>query len=544
MTLLAQTSVTNGDYCGVATAYHPAVVAQFKAMPGCTYAPASKTWHGPIEAVDEVLATLERARVLIRGGATVSLPQPPLPEVFVEESGLYEHQKVGVRFMLDSCRRRGAALLADDMGLGKSAQAARVVAALDQPTVLVLCPAVVVPHWREQFARWGIGATEQLGRKIHGKRFTNFGLRTGTVRTAIASYDTFRSLATSRDVTLPAANIIVLDELHYLSSPKARRSKVVREYVARSRRCNDSIGEPCYVIGLTGTPMTARPRDLWHPLDLLFPGRFGPRFKFEQRYCDGRWEEIRGLEKPVWSADGQSNLAELGRRLQALMLRRVKGDVLDLPERQRIVIPVELPAAARRAVAQTATVLGLDRDIGKALSAVEEHKMTAAVELASSLAAQGRRPLLFTLRRDTAHQLAEKLGAPCVTGEDDVSQRRERLVGAPIGVATVYSVTTGIDLTAFDTIIFVGLDWVPSTLLQAEARIHRIGQDKNVLFYYLVGLGTVDEVVRAKVLERLDNFAEVVGNSPDEVAMARTLRGSKSDEELLAEIVASVLEGA
>ena len=538
MTALARTLAV-GDWMSVYTPFHPAVVAQFKAMPGCTWDQTAGAWSGPAEAVQEVLATLERAKIIIRSDEVIA---PPFRPVLADAHGLYSYQADGVRFMLDSLQRNGSALLADDMGLGKSAQTVRAITSLMVGPVLVLSPAVVVPHWAEQLRQWGGLESDRLGRKLRKAegegRLTSFGAGVLT-----CSYDTFRSLWNAKDKSRrpPRTTVLVLDELHYLANDRSQRSKAVREYVRECRKAAAEANAPFYVIGLTGTPISTRPNDLWNQLDILFPRRFGNKFKFEQRYCEGKWVEIKGLEKPVWDASGQSNLEELGRRLQKLSLRRVKGDVLELPERQRIVLPVEMPAAARKGLVAAARALSFDRDVGKALSAIEEYKIEAAVELANTLIAQGRKPLVFTLRRDTAHQIAKELGAVCVTGEDDVLRRRELLAGARVGVATIYSVTTGINLTEFDAVIFVGLDWRPSTHLQAEARIHRIGQDRDVLFYYLVGMGTVDESVRSLVVERLDTFQTVVGNAPDEAKMAATLRGNKTEKELLDEILASVL---
>lgn len=528
----------NGDYTTVYTAWHPAIVAQLKAMPGCSWSSEARAWTGPREAVAEVIQTLTRAGIVVADECHSTYTAPPAPD---HTAGLYSYQADGVRFLVSSLQQRQGALLADDMGLGKSAQTVRALMATDASATLILCPAVVVPHWLREWQKWSGTPADELGRKLThaegGGRLVKFGPGTPT-KVVVGSYDTFRALLGKHELSL--ATTIVLDELHYLASAKAQRSKAVREYVTKCRKHH----YPTHVIGLTGTPMTARPRDLWHPLDIIYPGRFGQRFMFEKRYCDGRWEEIRGLEKPVWAANGQSNLEELGRRLQSgIMLRRVKSEVLELPDRQRILLPVDMPAAARRATARAsaAASLSFDRDVGKLLSVVEEYKLAAAAELATDLLMQGRRPLILTLRRETAAKLGEKLGAPVVTGEDAPNTRAAKLSGAVCGVATVYSVTTGINLTEYDTVIFVGLDWVPSTLLQAEARIHRIGQDKSVLFYYLIGLGTIDEVVQSRVLERLDAFSTVVGNAADEEKMAATLRGSKSEQELLDDIVKAVM---
>jgi len=490
-------------------------------------------WEGPPEAVEEVLAVLERV-----GLATVSREGPPPFEVECLErrsytgEDVYSYQREGVEDILQGLKVRGAHLLADPMGLGKSAQVLRALDALERPPlrILIVCPAVVIHHWQEEIKKWLSLPSELVGRARSKKEgsgrlldWTGYG---------IVSYDTLRGLWKK----LPHVDALVLDELHYLASAKSLRSKAVRGFL------EDHPKRPL-IVGLTGTPMTARPRDLWNPLDILFPGRFGNAWAFQKRYCDGRFVDIQGLEKPVWDCSGRSNLEELGRRLRSgLMTRRDPAEVLDLPPRRRIMMPVELPPKARKGLARATSILA-GSDVGRLLSEIEEHKIKAAIELAEDCKANGKRPLLFTLRRETARQLGEALSAPYVTGEDEASSRRDKLLSGDIGVATVYSVTTGINLTQFDTAIFVGLDWVPSTLLQAEARLHRIGQEANVTIYYLIGLGTLDETVRSVVLERLETFGTVVGDASSEAELATTLKGGKSEEDVMSEILANIMKG-
>jgi superfamily II DNA or RNA helicase len=535
--ILARVTSLPGRCMAVATPYDPAVVAMFRDLPGCKWDRREEVWVGPEEAVMPVLERLQKARVLTMAVAACPATAPLLEPPELPLGGLYRHQAEGVQFLVGALALWGSALLGDEPGIGKTAQAIRAAAAVTAPgdRILVLCPAVVAPHWVEEIARWlGAPATRLDGATTKAKRAARarWEVEGGW---AVCSYDTYHRSVKS----MPPARLMVLDELHYLANARTARSSAVRLAVSQEPRP--------LLIGLTGTPMTARPRDLWHPLELLWPGRFGNQWAFQRRYCAGQYVEIRGLDKPVWQCDGATNLEELGARLRSgLMLRRVKQDVLDLPARQRITMPVELPASARRALA-AAAMLTADMgsgSVGRALAAIEEHKIAAAIELAQSLLDQGKQVLLFTLRRETARRIGEALGAPAVTGEDAVDERRARLAGAACGVATVYSVTTGINLTQFDTAVFVGLDWVPSTLLQAEARLHRISQERSVTFYYLIGLQTIDEVIRSKVIERLSAFEQVVGNAPDERALAGALSGGETEAELLAAIVQQVMEEA
>ena len=503
-------------------AYEEAGKAQFHSMPGCRWMrdPRSPNgrgfYRGPAEAVRMIVALLESAGVIRvttdPDANTVPLGARSIP---IDPVGLREYQREGAAWCASMVRHTGAALLADEMGIGKSAQAIRAVDALGSGAVLIVCPAIVRRHWEAQCKRWSVAASHE--RYFH-----------------IMSYECFTKLAKQR--ALPAVSFAIIDEIHYVANPTSQRSKALHEWRAGAGR---HVG----IVGLSGTPMTVRPRDLWSPLELLWPGRFGRQYDFQKRYCNGHYEEIPKIEKSVWVCDGASRTEELAIRLAAVMLRRTKGAVgLELPARTRTVIEVELPAKASRDLQRASAAIDWNRPNGASISSllsdVEAYKIDAAEALAREALAAGSRPLIFTTRKATAEALGKRLQAPVVHGEVAADSRQDLLCDAPCGVATMYSVTTGIDLVGFDVAIFVGLDWVPSTVLQAESRVHRIGQQRSVSVYFLVGLRTLDEVVRSKVIERLDQFAALAGGAGDEREFAGDLAGG-SDDDLLAEFAAA-----
>jgi SNF2 family DNA or RNA helicase len=408
-------------------------------------------------------------------------------------------------------RDEGGALLADEMGIGKTAQALAAAEALSPAgSMLVVCPAIVKPQWHTQQQRWAPSLT------VHAHSYEGFTklMKAGTP----CGYDA-----------------LVVDEGHYASNPKSQRSKALASWRAANPRTP--------LLMLTGTPMTAEPRDLWHPLNLIWPGRFGTQWQFEKRYCDGRFVEIPHVEKSVWDASGCSRAEELATRLARLMLRRTKAGVaLELPPRTRNIVEVEIPERARKALARAAAAIDGRQGVSSLLSNIEEYKIEHARQLAEDARANGERVVLLTTRKATAEALGRQLGAPYATGDDDVAKRRALLEGAPVAVATLYSVSTGVDyLSGFSTLIMVGLDWLPSVILQGEARVHRIGQTQPVTIHYLIGRGTLDEVVRERVLDRLEVFANITGAGSD--GLAAELGGGGEDE-LLAGIVASVRAAA
>lgn len=566
-------------YIDLQCPYDETAIAQFKAMPGCSWDKDRRVWYAPTEAANALARTLIKADIAkLRKGKFADSPPSPEP-LDLGESNLYDYQQQGVSFVVDRCRRFGAALLADDLGLGKSIQALHVVKHIKPKNrILIVCPAVVVEHWVEEARRWlGIEATRIRSNdpRWKGIGVVSYGVfanvvgkpyhlewreRDGDEWFRHETFDSRKSaewaLGKQRKEDpevkwrlirmrqpLAQADVVVLDEIHYLASSKAQRSKAVRNYLSKRR--------PEAVVGLSGTPMTTRPKDLHHPLDLLWPRRFGGFFDFSRRYCDGHYKKIEGLDREVWDCSGASRIDELSERLQPLMIRRTKNQVLELPERQRIMLPVALPTKAATSAAIAWSGIEDRGEVKRALEGTEEHKIPAAVELAADLVRQGHRVLLLTTRRATAAAIAKKLrvhkiDAPVATGETPAARRATLLNAArSAAVATMFSVTTGINLVGFDVTIFVGLDWVPTILLQAEGRTHRIGSKQKVTYYYLIGMGSIDEVIRSAVIERLDHFVTLMGDGSrsDEAALASSL-GKKDEDNLIADIVAMVKEKA
>lgn len=485
-----------------------------KSIPGVRWEPDPEApngrgvWRGAAEACELTLFALTRAGLVKVRGELPRYRRTPEP---IGPSTLYSYQRAGAAWLAGMLHFEGGALLADEMGLGKSAQAIAACDALDlAATRLIVCPAIVVPHWKEQIRKWGSSLPEWV----------------------VLSYEKF-TRAVKRGELPAGVGFAIFDEAHYLSNSKSLRSKAASQWCARNPSARRIL--------LTGTPMQARPKDLWHLLEIAHPGRFGSFFAFTKRYCAGRYEPIPNTTLAPWVSDGVSHADELAERLRAVMLRRTKAEVgAFLPPLRREIIECEIPRAARRDAQRAAAAIdwrGNGRIAASALlSQIETYKIDAAVELARGIREGGGNALILTTRKDTAAEIARALGCPAVDGDTPVAQRRAAIVEAPLACATIFSVTTGIDLTNFDHVIMVGLDWLPTTMLQGEARTHRPGQTRPVLVTYLIGTGTLDEIVRERVIDRLGTWESLGGAGSDGLAV--DLAGG-TEEELLAAMAAA-----
>lgn len=501
-----------------APTYSEALRTTARSVPGMRWVAGHSSWVGYPDAVEQVVKKLAARGVRVQG----ELPLKEMPPARISAptlGGLREYQREGVRFAVE--RASVGVLIADQMGLGKSVTAIRAAKALRAPCITV-CPSFVRMVWRREVERWRPKAhvislegtkpkAAQLDAlaeavKAHGSRLV-----------VLVHYDVVHAwvkpiiecvVQESRGDGVS----VIFDEAHVLQSDRSRRSAACRELAAH---CT-------YRIGLSGTPMTSRPRDLWNVVETLSPGRFGRPFDFYISHCAAKQETIstRAGARTVWDTTGASRLDELKERLAWFMIRRTVTDVkLELPPRTRQVIEMEVPRA-NRSVDATKRNEAMMRE---ALAIAADGKLPKILELVSSHIEQGAKVVIFCHRVAVAEALAasfvtDGVHAKAITGA--VAQKeRERIVDEQPTVlcATMDSTSTGVDLTFANVALFVELDWVPSKLLQCEARLDRFGQKRNVLVQYVIASATVDEIIRDAVITKLGTFEASVGKLDDKL---------------------------
>jgi superfamily II DNA or RNA helicase len=422
-----------------------------------------------------------------------------------------------------------------------TSQAIRSIGALKHDAIVV-CPSFVRGVWTREIAKWlpktnvieldGVTLRctncKGTGEDSTGASFTDMARGTyakclhcdgtGKIQTLSNSLEAQTVFMVHYDIVYAwerllrksGAQTIVFDEIHYLQSDKSRRSVSCRNLAIPMK----------YRIGLSGTPMTNRPSDLWNPLNTLCPWRFGKPFDFYIRYSDAHQETItmRDGPKTIWNTTGASHMKELNRRLRWFMLRRTKTDVkMELPPRIRQNIELEVP----RSFTGYSKGLKADKAIRAALALAADGKLPKAIELVASHVTDKRKIVVFSHRVAVAKMIAaalqkQKIDARPATGEETRKQR-QRLIDEKHDVlcATMDAMPVGVDLSYADVVVFCELDYVPSKILQCEGRVFRFGQKKSVLVQYVIALGTLDECIRDQVLAKLENFEKIIGNVDD-----------------------------
>ena len=229
------------------------------------------------------------------------------------------HQKIAIEKLAGSKRF----ILADDMGLGKTTST--IIAALETGAkkILIICPASLKINWQREIENYSDRPTFIA----EGKKFST------DHDFVIINYDILKNFHDPKDKEnslLEKSNfdLVILDEAHMISNAQAQRTKIINSYVKNIDK----------VWLLTGTPMTSRPMNYYNLLNIIESPVAQNWMAYAIRYCQG-YQFTAGNRK-IWNVTGASNLEELRDRTSRQVLRRLKTDVLDLPE--KIITPIYL----------------------------------------------------------------------------------------------------------------------------------------------------------------------------------------------------------
>ncbi|KAK2856896.1 hypothetical protein Q5P01_005631 [Channa striata] len=425
---------------------------------------------------------------------------------------LMPFQREGVEFALS---RNGRCMIADEMGLGKTVQAIAVAYAFRQEwPLLVVVPSSLKYPWIEELERWipelqpgDINLVESksdtMGISSSKVTVLGYGLLTTDARPLVEALSRQRFA------------VIVVDESHYLKSRKAARTKILVPLIQAARRA----------ILLTGTPALGRPEELFMQIDALYPKRFGTWTDYTKKYCNAHYRYFGPRRQ--WDCRGASNLEELHQRLNQIMIRRLKAEVLtQLPPKIRQRIPFDLPKeAAKEASASFAEwerlmkgsgsgVVTMDNPFTEVMSLVTQmYKQTAIAKAGAvkdyikmMLEAEQLKFLVFAhhltmLQACTEAVIEAKAHYIRIDGSVPSSERIQlvhKFQSDPetrVAILSIQAAGQGLTFTAASHVVFAELYWNPGHIKQAEDRAHRIGQTSSVNVHYLIAKGTFDTVM-------------------------------------------------
>ncbi|MEU9837299.1 SNF2-related protein [Streptosporangium sp. NPDC048047] len=465
---------------------------------------------------------------------------------------LRDYQRRGLAWLANLTRLGFGAVLADDMGTGKTLTAIAVHlhrrehTARAAPT-LVICPASMLATWEREIARF---AAATPTRRYHGDGRTLDGVSADEV--IITTYGTLRRDADT--LATRSYDLIVADEAQQVKNHRSLTAQQLRRLTAKAR------------IALTGTPVENGVMEAWSILDWTNPGLFGTHRTFNDRYA-----------RPIERDPGGEAARRLARVLAPFLLRRRKSDphiLKELPEkvisRRYVALTREqvglYEAVARQTMQQIraaeagaerrALVLTLLTQLRQICNTPahylrESHdlpsydpqvqrrrsgKLTAVDELLSQITAADESALVFTGyaamgRLLVTHLRAQGIEPLFLHGQIPPGHARQALVDAfqarrnPVMILTMKAGGTGLTLTQAGHVILFDRPWNPAVETQAIDRAHRIGQTRALEVHLMQTEQTIEDRIDA-LLEGKRAVADAV------LAHGPTALADLSDAEL------------
>lgn len=433
------------------------------------------------------------------------------------------HQKEAIEKLVGTKRF----ILADDMGLGKTTST--IIAALETKAkkILIICPASLKINWMREIQNY----TDRSVYICEGKNFSD------EHDFVIVNYDiikNFYDIKNKEDSPIYKVNfdLIIIDEAHYLQNAQAQRTKLVNSFAKRTER----------LWLLTGTPMTSRPINYYNLLNLIESPVAQNWMAYAIRYCEGYQFRIGGNRK-VWNVNGASNLDELRDRTSKQILRRLKEDVLDLPD--KIITPVYLRLKSRlyeelmgeyydwyRTKKEESSSLTLQfSKLTKVRQIIATEKISSTIELAENIVEQGKKVIIFTNFTDSLERIVEHFGKQCVFVDGSSSKiARQNSVDRfqddekiKVFVGNIKAAGVGLTLTAAQAVIMNDLSFVPSDHSQAEDRAYRYGQNSNVSVYYPIFENTIEGAIYDILSKKKQIIGTVMGDSMDKSDFAEEI---------------------
>ena len=422
------------------------------------------------------------------------------------------HQKEAIQKLVENKKF----ILADDMGLGKTTST--IIAALESGSkkVLIICPATLKINWKREIENYS-------DKTVFIAESKNFSTEADFV---IINYDIIKNFHDTKkkdESQILASNfdLVIVDEAHYIKNATAQRTKLINDIVKKTER----------LWLLTGTPMTSRPIDYFNLLSLVDSPVAKNWMAYAIRYCAGY--QFKVGNRKVWNVMGSSNLEELRDRTLGLTLRRLKENVLDLPD--KIITPVYLRLKSK----QYEEVMGEYYDwydknpeesksltvqfskLTKVRQIIADEKIAQTIELAENILEQDKKVIIFCNFTDSLNKITEHFGKAAVKLDGSMSKpERQHSVDefqdnpkVKVFVGNIKAAGVGITLTSAEAVIMNDLSFLPSDHAQAEDRAYRYGQKNNVLVYYPIFENTIEGVIYDILNNKKQVIATVMGDN-------------------------------
>lgn len=485
-------------------------------------------------------------------------PRKSMEPYLRDDVVFYPHQIEGIRKLM----RWKSGLLADDMGLGKSVQALTVfigdVFTGQGNTAIVVCPVTLRANWADEIEKFTRIPYILLGEEYNpttgrpriltpierSRQVVEFAMW-NKPKIMIVNYEQVD--AHLDELNALNARMLIFDEAHKIKGAETKRTKA----------CLALKGERSFL--LTGTPILNDVSELWPILNRIAPDHFPNPYSFKNRYC------IMGGYKNK-TITGHKNQKQLHAILEQVMLRRLKSEVLDLPEVQYIQMQVELSPTQQALYEQAEEELQIENvdpncdpyELDDAMQRMmrllqicgtpatlgypdDSYKLDAVTEKALELVRRGEKVAVFTRFRPVLHALERRFTQAMIPtmvlhGDTPRHERQPlvKSVGQIPGGAALIAMSQvageGLNMTWSKYCFRVDRLFVPGLNRQIVDRLHRIGADETqpIQVFDFIARGTMEARVEAINRMKEREFKSIIEDASIVREILRAIRNKEA----------------
>lgn len=513
--------------------YNARIVNIIRELPVRFYDKNHRTWEVPVSSVNELIDKLQDFNIKLIGKVTeleTKKVVEGLPKGFKFKTEPYSHQIEGVEYGL----KYDKWFLGDEQGLGKSKQAIDIAVArkiaYNYKHCLIVCGVNTLKwNWVNEVHIHSDESAYILGQRTKRNSRVYIGSTKDKVTDAksldsiedyfiITNIESFRSKdfadAIKKACLDGEIDMCVADEMHKMKNPSSQQSKGFLKCLPKCR------------IAMTGTPLMNNPLDLYIILKWL--GYEAHSFySFKNHYC-----VMGGFNG--YDIIGYQNMDQLTEQFRNIMLRRLKADVLDLPDKiyvddivdmtdkQALIynevkndIKAHIDQVTLDAVNPLSALIRLRQATGYTGILSSEIKESAKLDrmedIVEEAVANGDKCIIFSNWTQMTDAIIDRLGTynpALITGntkDNDRTEQQDKFMNddtCKVIVGTIGAMGTGLTLTAGSTVIFLDEPWNKALFDQAVDRAHRIGTKNNVTIYSIMCRDTIDERIHDLIYKK------------------------------------------
>ena len=521
---IAKSNKCNGDNSiYLSFPYDASLVELVRSQPERFWDKDNKTWELPAKKLREFIPYLTKHRVNITGDFSafeVVKKVANVPKEFQFKTKPYDHQIDGLNFGLTHDKW----LLGDEQGLGKTKQVIDIAVAKKLQGAnrcLIICGVNGLKwNWQNEIKTH----SNESGRILGQRRRKNGKIYIGSTKDKLEdlkNIDTIQdfflitNVESLRDADISTTiseyckkgiiNMVAIDEIHKCKNPSSQQGKGILKIKADTH------------IAMSGTPLMNTPLDLFIILRWLGYEKHA-FYAFKNHYC------IMG-GYGGYDIVGYKNMPELQERVDGIMLRRLKDDVLDLPEKVYIDEFVDMTAKQEQIYKEVSADIRANIDKIKmannplaelirmrqatgytgilSSTILESAKIDRLEEIVEESVANNRKVVIFSnwtqMTTPIYNKLCKNYKGVIITGETDDVDRQVNVnqfqnnPECKYILGTIGAMGTGLTLTAGTVVVFMDHPWTRAAYDQAVDRCHRIGQSSNLTIYNLLCKNTIDE---------------------------------------------------